>query len=289
MDYAKAVTRGRFLLKRSNEDQWELAELTYTIITQEGHGSARRWAAALGVTESYVSRLKAVWERFGKLDHDQVFSDYLTRVSVSPERERELDREARRTGRTISSVHRSRREQERAAREALLDRKQRRQLLADATIREVLERELRGPKPKPSPPRRRRDFVVELKEIRDQLNQLLVDMLDRGVAKEEKRELLAELVELQVALVRMESFVKTGSRTFEDALEAMLAGDKAAPPVERPKPARAPKPPASPAPAPVEEPAAEAPPTRERPRRRDRADQNAEGPTRPHRRDREAS
>ncbi len=144
MDYAKAVTRGRFLLKRSTEDQWELAELTHSVIEEKGRGSAVQWAADLGCTKSHVSRLNAVWERYGKVEHAQLsFDEYYLLATVPKDEAQELAGEAHRTGRSVRTVQRNRREQRKAAREALLDRKQRKELLADANIRKILEREFR--------------------------------------------------------------------------------------------------------------------------------------------------
>ena len=289
MDYAAAVTRGRFLLKRSNEDQWELAELTWKVLKEKGYGFGKQWAADLGCDESHVSRLKAVWERYGRIEHTQFsFTEYYALASVPQEDEKELQREARRTRRSVPTVIRHRRERRAAAREALLDPRQRKEILADANIRRILERELREEKSRKPKPRWRTGYVAELEAIRDQMRQLLAEMLDDPPTTQERKDLLAELVELQEVLVWFQSYVKTGSRNFEDALEAMLAEETPPPPTDRPEPARPPKPAPEPAAEPIQaEPAA--PVDRQRPRRRDRSEGEGADPTRRRRRDRKAS
>src|SRR5262249_32629114 len=62
MQYEQAVTRARTLVKRSEEDQWELAELTWEQVEPQGTHSQRQWAGDVGVDQTYVSRLFRLWE-----------------------------------------------------------------------------------------------------------------------------------------------------------------------------------------------------------------------------------
>jgi preprotein translocase subunit SecD len=67
MEYKEAVAEARQLVKRSEEDQWRLAQLTWEQMRQNGV-SARRWAEDVGIaSHSYVSGLARVWERHGHL------------------------------------------------------------------------------------------------------------------------------------------------------------------------------------------------------------------------------
>jgi len=60
--YEDAVTEARRLVKRSEEDQWRLAELTWEQV--ESGKSRRRWALDIGVDPSYAERLYKVWTRW---------------------------------------------------------------------------------------------------------------------------------------------------------------------------------------------------------------------------------
>lgn len=63
MNYRKAVTEGRSLVKRSESDQWRLAELTTHVLAEGREG--KQWAADIGVSASHVSRLGKVWAKYG--------------------------------------------------------------------------------------------------------------------------------------------------------------------------------------------------------------------------------
>jgi hypothetical protein len=254
MTYDQAVARGRFLVKRSEADQWELAELTHDRTTGEDAVQLKVWAAAIGISQPHASRLRAVWEQFGEIVGRQSFSDCYTRVKVR-DRTGELERRARRNGRTLSSEERASRARDRrdAALEALRDRTQRREILADATIRRVLQRELNGEKPRPGS--RRLDDVAEVAEIRDRLYELLGGMLDRKLSAGERRTVAGSADGIRVVAEWIGSYARTGDRSFEDALEALLAD------LVAPAPSRRRTPPvvAAPAPAPAPEPAEAAP------------------------------
>jgi hypothetical protein len=66
--YTEAVTEARTLVKRSEDDQWRLAELTWEQV-QAGK-SRRQWAKDIGIHNSTAVRLYQIWERFGA-DPDQ--------------------------------------------------------------------------------------------------------------------------------------------------------------------------------------------------------------------------
>jgi hypothetical protein len=65
MQYQEAVAEARQLVKRSEEDQWRLAQLTYEQVRQGGI-TRQRWADDVGIKSlRYVSSLATVWERYG--------------------------------------------------------------------------------------------------------------------------------------------------------------------------------------------------------------------------------
>jgi hypothetical protein len=61
MEYKEAVAEARTLVKRSEEDQWRLAELTWEQIAR---GATRKqWAKDVGLSPQYVGSLVSVWDR----------------------------------------------------------------------------------------------------------------------------------------------------------------------------------------------------------------------------------
>jgi len=63
MQYQEAVAEARRLVKRSEEDQWRLAQLTYEQV--EGGTSHRQWARDIGVAHSTVGYWREMWKRWG--------------------------------------------------------------------------------------------------------------------------------------------------------------------------------------------------------------------------------
>src|SRR6266487_2245779 len=59
--YEKAVAEARRLVKRSEEDQWRLAELTWEQV--EGGKSRAQWARDVGVGRTSVMRWYKIWAR----------------------------------------------------------------------------------------------------------------------------------------------------------------------------------------------------------------------------------
>jgi hypothetical protein len=63
MQYQEAVQEARRLVKRSEDDQWRLAQLTYE---QVETGITRvQWAQDIGVSSRSVTSYYRIWERFG--------------------------------------------------------------------------------------------------------------------------------------------------------------------------------------------------------------------------------
>jgi hypothetical protein len=62
MEYKEAVAEARRLVRRSEEDQWRLAELTWEQV--EAGRSRRQWAQDIGVSADTTERLYKVWARW---------------------------------------------------------------------------------------------------------------------------------------------------------------------------------------------------------------------------------
>jgi Family of unknown function (DUF6192) len=63
MQYQEAVQEARQLVKRSEADQWRLAQLTYEQV--KAGKSRRQWAQDIGVSADHAERLYAVWAHWG--------------------------------------------------------------------------------------------------------------------------------------------------------------------------------------------------------------------------------
>lgn len=82
MEYTQAVSEARTLVKRSEADQWRLAQLTWEQLSA-GTATAAKWAADIGVSDSYVYRLYKMWESHSLSDEVQTprFTDAYKEVS----------------------------------------------------------------------------------------------------------------------------------------------------------------------------------------------------------------
>jgi hypothetical protein len=252
MNYQQAVAKGRALLKRSEADQWELAELTYDVTTGVDRVTQVKWADDLGVTDTHVRNLAKVWDRFGgpKRTSDRsnlTFNECYLLASMSGERARKLVADATNRRRSVATVHRDgpRRDLFEDAREYMRDRRRARKLLKDPKIRAIVERELGETRPErpqrgrpPGPPI---ESVKELEAIRDRLNEMLGQMLDRRLPQKERTGVSESIDDVRVTLGWMDGYVTRGDRSFEDALDALLA-DLVVPtqPVKPTKPVRRP-------------------------------------------------
>jgi hypothetical protein len=63
MEYQAAVAEARQLVKRSEQDQWRLAELTWEQV--DAGRSIGQWATDIGVSRRTVSGWRAIWTRWG--------------------------------------------------------------------------------------------------------------------------------------------------------------------------------------------------------------------------------
>lgn len=78
MKYADAVKEARTLVKRSEGDQWRLAELTWEQV--EGGKSRAEWAGDIGISSSHSARLYLVWGKWHKRARRPTFSDAMDEV-----------------------------------------------------------------------------------------------------------------------------------------------------------------------------------------------------------------
>lgn len=75
MNYRVAVQEAKRLAKRSEQDQWRLAELTWEVV--DAGKSQRQWAKDIGRSLGHTRRLFEIWSRWGDSapNHRPSFSD----------------------------------------------------------------------------------------------------------------------------------------------------------------------------------------------------------------------
>jgi len=243
MNYRQAVADGRRLLKRSEEDQWALAKLTADVL--EGGGTQRQWAADLGVSLRHVSILKNVWTRYGD-DRDRnpkrTFGEWYAMATLSDEKATRAAEVAGITGVNIKSlVHGAGRSDKlEAARTLLADPDVARSVAKYAASSPILrqavherDREaadrLVAPRQHHEESRRGTDLnlsriIVSLINVRHALNRNLDLLRYHDLESDQRAEVLEEIENIKISLGWMESFLKSGSRSFDDELDALLGG-----------------------------------------------------------------
>lgn len=236
MDYAKAVTKGRTLLTRSEQDQWELALLTAEVVAAGERGIQRRWAEDLGVSYTHVWNLNQVWLKYGRL-HDagkatKAFNEYYTLAGGSKARAAQLENAAKKGGRSVGTVHRRSLDRDgvESARALLRNRRSMREILRDPKVHAMLERHFRGPARNGDPlaakrPGRRLQlqFVEDVTRLRHGLNSTLGDMIEVKLSQDIRRPLDEELEDLGISVEWARGYVRSGDLSFEDALDSVLA------------------------------------------------------------------
>ncbi|MEX2458906.1 MAG: hypothetical protein WD770_07975 [Actinomycetota bacterium] len=266
MNYQQAVARVRTLKTRSEADQWELARLTYEFTTGPEAETLTKWAEDCGFSQPHATNLRKVWMLFGlhKGPNDRQglsFNECYSQAMVSKERRQELTRRARREGRSVSTIrdqHRRKREVE-DLRDALVqDPEFRRKVFEDPEVRKNFEEIFREEdRQREGMTREEARIVAELRALNARLLELLDQMLDTTLTKQERKEILERVHDIQETLVWMTSHAKDGTRSFEDALDALLADTPPAKPITPPKRRRRRPPPAAESPngaAPLAEP-----------------------------------
>lgn len=93
-NYEAAVAEARILVKRSEADQWRLAELTWEQI--EAGKSRREWARDIDIHNSHATRLYLVWQKYGAAGRDTrpSYTDAYSEFASSVPREERGARQA---------------------------------------------------------------------------------------------------------------------------------------------------------------------------------------------------
>jgi hypothetical protein len=124
--YTEAVAEARQLVKRSEEDQWRLAELTWEQV--EAGKSRRQWAKDIGVSDDSTQQWYLIWQyKIEKNDDVGTFADVRAVVRGAGEGESLRQMESVRTVRNLPP--------ERKAEVA-------RELLNEPAVREAVEDEI---------------------------------------------------------------------------------------------------------------------------------------------------
>lgn len=244
MNYRNVVSEARRLLKRSDQDQWMLAQLTSEVLA-EGH-TQREWAADLGVSQRHVGILKNVWDRYSEdrdRHPDRTFGEWYAMATLAREKATAAAQVAQTTGVNIKSlVHGAgRSERVEAARELLADpavaKSVAKYAASDAQVRQAVYERDKDHAERLAEPRRQHqanqrgtdlDFsriIVSMINVQHTLNRNL-DLLRYHDLDSEQREEILEMVErIETSLSWMQSFAESGSRSFDDELNALLGGE----------------------------------------------------------------
>src|SRR5437867_3647381 len=78
MKYGDAVKEARTLVKRSEGDQWRLAQLTWEQV--EAGKTRNLWASDIGISASHAARLYQVWAKWHNRSTRPTFRDAMDEV-----------------------------------------------------------------------------------------------------------------------------------------------------------------------------------------------------------------
>ena len=97
MNYRKNVAEGRSLVKRSEADQWRLAELTAEVLANGR--TTREWGADIGISHVHASYLAKLWKQYGGVNqvNRPTFANAYAEAKVMP-----VDRRERRENEAVS-------------------------------------------------------------------------------------------------------------------------------------------------------------------------------------------
>lgn len=115
--YDQKVTEARGLVRRTEEDQWRLAELTWRAL-HEDDKSTREWADDIDMSKDHVSRLARIWESYNLYPRDTrpKFADAYAESKGMP-----VDRQERREMEAASNLRKAAPERKREMVHELLD------------------------------------------------------------------------------------------------------------------------------------------------------------------------
>ncbi len=238
MDYRRAVAEARQLIKRSEADQWRLAELTAQVL--DGGTSVSKWAADLGVGHDHVRTLQRLWARYAvrRGERSRSFGEFYVMARKNEEHAAALEFVADETGRKVTTVDRQHGEQVQVvrkllrtpevARDALRDQRTRTEVArASMQVASEQERQQRQEQARRAPEVTRGARVYDLlgrlvsarRQVTGALNELRQIDLD-----DEDRESLREVAEeLENAVGWLLSYVRSGERSWDAALDRLLS------------------------------------------------------------------
>jgi hypothetical protein len=239
MDFEAAVARGRALLAREQQTQWELAQLAYDVWHDGAKGDLPRWAERLGISLSHASHLKVTWERYGAevlpaAERTRSFHDYYILARNRKERASRLERKADGEGRSVGSVERRGRDRDRleSARAYLRTRDGARTVLDDPKARAAVERELRSRAARSAPEapdglsaqQQQLEMTRELAALEHQLSALLGKFADLRLYPQIRARVVRTYGSMVNSLGWLRTFLGTGSgtRPMDEALDRIL-------------------------------------------------------------------
>lgn len=115
--YDQKVKEARGLVRRTEEDQWRLAELTWRATHEDGK-TTRQWAEDIEASKDHVSRLARIWETYESYPRDTrpKFADAYAEAKGMP-----VDRQERREMEAAANLRKASPERKIEMVHALLD------------------------------------------------------------------------------------------------------------------------------------------------------------------------
>ena len=218
-DYTQAVAEARTLVKRSEADQWRLAQLTWenaSPIEGDGKKSLAEWSRDINVHPSYAGRLYRIWDSYqgDREIHGVSFSDAYNEISPA-------------------SAHRSRIQDQPAAekvaaiQEMLADPEVAQGVFADPSakiqavnaIHQASRNE--GPASFPSTPNLL-DIVTDAADIKHRIRSIARKIVAFNPNDATKGEILADVAEWEVETERVRNFL-TGMNV-DEVISKILEG-----------------------------------------------------------------
>lgn len=243
MNYRQAVAEGKRLLKRSEEDQWALAKLTVEVLADGV--TQQRWSEDLGVSSSHVRILRIVGERYG--DHDRKVRGRVRSFAEFYAMAKEPDEEVAETilaqadvvGKSVATLqrHLGYGDKVAAARSLLSDPQIAKDVLQDQRTRTTVARasmdvaaeqvhEQREAQARRAPELSQRssvyDILGRLTSARRQIVTTLDQLRDVELDDEDREGLLEVAEQVETAVEWLMSYIRSGERSFDKALDRLL-------------------------------------------------------------------
>jgi hypothetical protein len=241
MQYQEAVTEARRLVKRSEEDQWRLAQLTWEQL-HAGYGQ-QKWADDIGAARRSVRGWAAVYDRFGRMAAGRPpYSEALQMVTKGLDDPETVyaDRQQKEARSTIQRMPAEQKAE--VVREALQDEQVTREVVRDPStsarlsrarehVAEERQQQVTGREKTQHPTSWQMEHLYtatgHLGTARHHVKRALEALREVDLDDERREIVRGDITELKDLLGWLESYVDEGGGSFDAELEKILKGGDA--------------------------------------------------------------